>query len=836
MIRSFPRERLEGVNSSDGLASSEADRRRSVYGANEIIEEAPGGWRVLVRDTAKDPMIWFLFATSVLFAVISQWSETAILILAIAPLVGMDLYLHRRTQASTAGLRSSIAASASVMRDGVAVNLAASELVPGDLVLVKTGESFPADGVIIGGADIQADESTLTGESFPVHKQATQELPAACGENGLDTTHWGFAGTRLLMGEARQRIVYTGAETLYGGIVHSVVSDKHDRTPLQLEITNIVKILLAAAVVLCVILAGVRLQQGFGMVDALLSALTLAIAAIPEEFPLVFTFFLGVGVYRLAKRRALVRRAVVVENIGRITFICSDKTGTITEGRLHLSHVYPADGYSEDEVLRIAAFASRKDSGDPLDLAILGAGSRENVVAGRIATFPFTEQRRRETCVVGDGPGKLIAALKGAPETVLAACEMRDHDRERWKKKLDELASSAHKVIASATRSLSAADWPGDEPEGGFRFAGLLACEDPVRQGVPEAVRAATASGIHVIMVTGDHPATAAAVAREIGMGAGHPVVIEGDAFEDLVGASDIASLRKTDVIARAVPAQKYALVRALQSAGEIVAVTGDGVNDAPALQAADIGIAMGERGTRSACEVSAIVLLDDNFSTIVNAISEGRQLFRNLQMSFAYLLMVHIPLVISAALIPLAGHPLLYLPIHIVWLELIIHPTALLVFQELPPDTPLAWVRNKQVRPRFFGGSQWFIIACTGTAITVAVTLGYARSLGAGHDAEHARAMAMLVLIFAGLFITVILSRLRSRTARVTVVTSLMSAFVFIQTPWLSAFLHLAPLHFDDWLIAGVVGITVALPSVLLWRRPRTVHNAGRDQLKPCI
>jgi Ca2+-transporting ATPase len=313
-------------------------------------------------------------------------------------------------------------------------------------------------------------------------------------------------------------------------------------------------------------------------------------------------------------------------------------------------------------------------------------------------------------------------------------------------------------------------------------------------------------------------------------MGAGDPVVIEGNALEDLLDAGDLVSLRKTDVIARAVPAQKYALVRALQSAGEIVAVTGDGVNDVPALQAANVGIAMGQRGTRSAREVSAIILLDDNFSTIVSAISEGRQLFRNLQLSFAYLLMVHIPLVISAAIIPLSGHPLLYLPIHIVWLELIIHPTALLVFQEFPAATPLARLGRKHASPRFFDGRQWFIIACTGMAITTAVSLGYDRSLGAGHDAEHARAMAMLVLILSGASITAILSRLRSKSACVTVTAALISALIFIQTPCLSAYLHLRPLHFDDWMIAGIVGIAVALPSAWLWRRSRPVHNQGQD------
>jgi Ca2+-transporting ATPase len=826
MLKSFPILRLQGIAAGKGLTSGEVERRRGVYGANAIIEDLRGGWRELARDTARDPMIWFLFATSLLFAIVQEWNEALVLMLAIGPLVGMDLYLHRRTQASTASLRSGIAETAAALRNDAVVTVAASELVPGDLVLLGAGESFPADGLIVVAADAQVDESALTGESFPVRKQAFESRPQGRDEISADVIHWGFAGTRLLTGDVSLRIVYTGAETLYGGIARSVARGQHERTPLQTEIAGIVRTLLVAAAVLCAILAWVRLQQGFGMVDALLSALTLAIAAIPEEFPLVFTFFLGVGVYRLAKRRALVRRAVVVENIGRISFICSDKTGTITEGRLRLAHIHAAAGYQDRDVLNIAALASRPDSGDPLDQAVLEAAPPVTAPAQRVASFPFTEQRRCETAILAGDSGDFVAALKGAPETVFAACRLADSERASWQARLERLASGAHKVIACASRSLSTDDWSGQEPGHGYRLAGLLAFEDPVRAGVPGALHTAQAAGIHVLMMTGDHPATATAVARELGMGGGRPAVIDGDELDRLLEANDVQSLRTTDVVARTVPAQKFALVRTLQAAGEIVAVTGDGVNDAPALQAADIGISMGERGTRSAREASSIVLLDDDFSTIINAISEGRQLFRNLQLSFSYLLMVHIPLVISAAIIPLSGHPLLYLPIHIVWLELIIHPTALLAFQQFPAAAPLAAAWSTSGKPAFFGLKRWLIIAVAGIAVTLAVTLGYERSLGAGRDIEHARAMAMLVLIIASSTTTAMLSRLANQAARVTAALPPLSAFVMMQLPWSSDFLHLAPLHLDDWLIAAAVGFAVALPAALLWPPARATPH----------
>jgi Ca2+-transporting ATPase len=316
---------------------------------------------------------------------------------------------------------------------------------------------------------------------------------------------------------------------------------------------------------------------------------------------------------------------------------------------------------------------------------------------------------------------------------------------------------------------------------------------------------------IQVIMVTGDHRATASAVAREVGLGGADPLVLDADQMQERLAQGDSGFLREVSVIARAVPTQKLDLVRALQANGEIVAVTGDGVNDVPALQAADIGIAMGERGTRSAREVAAIVLLDDNFRSIVRAIAEGRQLFRNLQLSFQYLLMIHLPLVVTAALIPLAGYPLLYLPVHVVWLELIIHPTALLVFQDLPSDHRLA-PATRGVRLRFFTRIEWLTIAGVATLVTVGVTVTYLRSLGAGYDTEHARAMALVLLTVTSSAITAYLSRLRSHAARIMVVSTIALSVVLVQTPALATLLHLKPLHRDDWLMALGGGLLAAL------------------------
>lgn len=813
-LRSVPLERLDPERALDlGLTTAEVAERTARYGRNEILETVGGGWWPLLRETIKDPMLWFLLGTSALFAFVGDTTEAVILLIALVPFLGMDAYLHRRTHASIEGLSSRLATQAIVERDGSRLLVASTDLVPGDLVVVTAGEAFPADGLLVRGERLQSDESALTGEAFPVRKEPAASLPhREAGEAKVDGVHWGYAGTRLLTGEARVRIVYTGAETLYGQIVRSATRGVHARTPLQSAVANLVAVLIVLATIICLALAWVRYRQGHGLLDALLSAVTLAVAALPEEFPVVLTFFLGVGVYRLAKRQALVRRAVVVENIGRVSCICSDKTGTITEGRLLLAHELPNEGTSAQRLLTLAAAASRQETGDPMDIAILESLGKPPPWEV-LASFPFTEDRKCETGVVREN-GPLLAAVKGAPEVILARCAISTAERERWQSEIDQLAGSAHKVIACAWREFDP-DWPGGEPDRGFRMAGLLAFEDPIRSGVPEAMRDCRAAGIHVVMVTGDHPATAHAVARELGLGGESPRVIEGDELEARLARGEKAVLGHVDVIARAVPAQKLALVRTLQAGGEIVAVTGDGVNDVPALQAADIGIAMGERGTRTAREVAAIVLLDDNFSSIVRAIAEGRQLYTNLQLSFQYLLMIHLPLVVTAALIPLAGYPLLYLPVHIVWLELIIHPTALLVFQELPGGQRLARVKRLK-KLRFFSAAQWFTIALVGAAVTAVVTFSYLRSLGAGHDVEHARAMALVALTVASAGITANLSRLRGRAAQVMVAGTIALSLLLVQTPAIASALHLKPLHADDWALAIAGGLLASLLSAI--------------------
>ena len=818
---------------SAGLCAAEVNERRVRFGANAVIDEPVGHWLELLRDTARDPMIWLLIGTGILYALIGDRNEALVLFAAIVPVVGMDAWLHRRTRISTQGLRGRLASRTTVLRDGAASVIPAVELVPGDLVLLTAGESFPADGLIVRGEGLQVDESALTGESFPAHKMAFR----GAVDPAVDAIHWGLAGTRLLTGDAHLRVVTTGAETLYGEIVRTALAEKRGRTRLQQAIDRLVLMLVGVAAFLCVVLGVVRLQQGFGLADALLSAVTLAVAAIPEEFPVVFTFFLGVGVFRLAQRQALVRRAVAVEDIGRVSCLCFDKTGTLTEGRLHLAQQVAADAVTAPVLLHLASLASRAESQDPLDRAILqaaraaraaGAAGAAETASERLALFPFTEDRRRETVICrvasAGAAARVMAVCKGAPETILARCRLDPVQARHWLGRAEELAAE-HKVIACAWRDLDAGEFTGEEPDRDYRFAGLLAFADPVREGAADAVRRAHRAGMRLIMLTGDHPVNALAVARKVGIGGEDSVAVLGADVEKSILEKGTEFLHGLRIVARALPAQKLVLVRALQDAGEIVAVTGDGVNDVPALKAADVGIAMGESATQSAREAGAIVLLDDNLRTIVNAVAEGRQLFRNLRLSFAYLLIVHLPLVGMAALIPLLGYPLLFLPVHIVWLELIIHPTAMLAFQAPADVRHAADIRRRQAR--FFDAGDWAGIGAAGTLVAIALFMGFRWALESG-GVEHARAVALVALIVAGAGAAALLTGLATRAARLITGLTLASVVLFTQWRPAAAILGLQPLHAEDWLIGAAGGLLATAPAVLL----RWQVFAGRRQL----
>lgn len=819
-------ESIQGLSGGNqGLTPEQVQEQRSRFGENTIIEETGHRWVEVLKETFQDPMIWFLVGIGFVFYLVGQISESVTLFVAILPLTLMDSFLHWRTQASTESLRGNLSHQVKVLRGGSVVTLDAKELVPGDIVILSTGFFVPADGSLESAEGMQVDESVLTGEAFPIKKIPCDinlfEKSKTSEDVLLSPEVLLSAGTRVLTGEGRLRVLQTGASTTYGEIVRSVSRMPHERTPLQKGISDLVKVLIYISAAFCILLAGIRMYQGHGWLDAILSAATLAVAAIPEEFPVVFTFFLGVGIFRLAQRHALVRRAVSVENIGRVTQICTDKTGTITVGELSLTHFDVGDSADPKSLLIAATSASNPEGKDPVDIAIFKSAQAKGIVLEPvIQRFPFTEDRKKESALVKGHQGSRLY-VKGSPETILNLANLSEEKKIEWQKRVVRWAREGHKVLACAQKVIVGdVDSLQAEPQSDFDFIGLLAFEDPPRAEVPEAIQYAYNNEIRVLMITGDHPETAAAIARDVGLGGAELKVLSAEDFPEKFEKEYLDRhpdfLRSLDVVSRCQPLQKLYIVEALKKAGELVAVTGDGVNDVPALKAADVGIAMGSRGTRTAKEVSSIILADDNFKTIVAAIMEGRQLFANLKMAFEYLLLIHMPFVLTAAFVPLFGYPLIYLPAHIVWLELVIHPSAILAFQSK------ASVISRKSSQNFFSKKDQVWIIFGGALMAIVLGGLFIHDLDV-KGVEYARGKALVLLSLWSASLLVSFTHLKNRSAQVLAIGTVVFAIVVVQLSHYLQFLRISPLQVVDWMQNLLI---VFLVNLLMLGLRKTVSN----------
>lgn len=798
------------VVKNSGLTSEDSSILLNRYGKNEIIEDNSNTYWELILDTLKDPMIWFLLLVGSIFLVIGEYRDGFIILLSILPLLLMDAVLHFRTKASTSSLIGQLQTNVLVKRNDKFEMLDSRELVMGDIVKLAPDSVIPADGVWMYSENIQIDESALTGESLPIHKKKIADtfLNQKVQELVIDEENFSLAGTRMLSGEGELLILQTGKETEYSSIIESVTKVVHERTPLQNSILKLVSYLLLAAIVFCVALALVRLWQGHGWLDAFLSAATLAIAAIPEEFPVVFTFFLGIGVYRLAKKQALVRKAVSVENIGRINRICTDKTGTLTYGQLKLTHLHAHKNQNEKDLIWGSAHCAHAFDFDPIDSAIhlfkdhyfesLKFDHLEEV-----KLFPYTEDRKRE-CAIYLNKDKYQGFVKGAPETIFNLCSLSQEELIEIQALVKKLASEGHKVLAHARIDLKEFVNQELEPLHGWNLIGLLAFEDSPRKEILSAMNFCHQEKIKVTMITGDHPLTARAIAQEVHLSPNEIQVVSAEdcpeKFEEEWLMNNPDFLKNIHVIARCSPIQKLRVVKSLKKSGEIIAVTGDGVNDVPALKMADISISMGIRGSKSAKEMSHIILMDDNFSTIVSAIREGKQLFQNLRKSFVYLILFHIPFVLSAAIIPLLGFPVLYLPLGIVWLELIIHPSALFGF--LDDD----WQRENN--KAFFSAKDFFIMTCIGILFSLLLVLTYRKIVDPNivENVKHGRSLAMVMLTAWSSSLIWQLTTNKRLITYVIMGSTLLSAIFFTTVPLFQSIFYLSVLTPHEWLYSLVV------------------------------
>ncbi len=687
-----------------GLSSQEYEIALNQYGLNSRpTQKKPGAIKRLLK-IISEPMILLLFVAALAYLFLGDHLDTIILLISIIPILIMEFIQERRTDKAIEALDKIVVDFCRVFRDEKIQKTEIKYLVPGDLVYLNAGDKTPADGVLINSFGLLVDESMLTGESIVVSKNATENVKKITDENKL------FQGTLIAQGEGYLLVTDTGASTAYGKLGNLLEKIERLDTPLQKSIRKLVKGVAMVAIATSLIV-GLLIALKTSWINGVLGATTLAIALIPEEFPIVFSVFLIMGVWRMTKQKALIREMAMVETLGSTTVICTDKTGTLTEGKMALEEIfYQNKSYSKKDfknnqeilksLMKTVLLALEQVAADPIEVEAqsfaesLGIDTAKYFKEHRLLEDqPFESKSKMLHHLFRDEQMISTQYSAGAPESVIAVCKLSEIEKNNIHKKYEELSGNGYRVIAVARKNL---ETKIEIEKYDLEFVALLAMSDPPRNNINAAINTCQKAGIRVIMITGDNHLTAHNIAESIGL-KHNERIIQGHELENIADEKFSEIVRAHDIFTRVKPEQKFQIVEALQKQGEVVAMTGDGVNDAPALKKANIGIAMGEHGTEVARAAAGIVLLDDNFQTIVSAIAEGRRIYDNLRQAFVFLFSFHIPIVGMAILPLLLGEPLVFFPINVVFLELFCDPASVIGFER---DQARQGLMNEKPRP----------------------------------------------------------------------------------------------------------------------------------------
>jgi P-type Ca2+ transporter type 2C len=731
-----------------GLTADQARTLLTRDGHNELPQPRRRNVVRIFLEVMREPMLLLLAAAAVLYMLLGDLAEALVLCGSVVVVIALTLYQENKSERALQALSKLASPRAAVIRDGALTRIAARELVVGDVVMVAEGDRVPADARVTSNHDLLVDESILTGESIPVTKHTMQQGNASAVPGSADSPML-YSSTLIVAGHALAEVTATGARTEVGHIGRVLEDVVVERSPMQREIARAVIVFAAIGLGLCALVVGLYVALRGGWIDALLAGVTLAIANIPEELPVILSVFLAIGAWRLARHQVLTRRTSAIETLGAITVLCTDKTGTLTENRMAVAALWSSGGRwvaaagidkgpvpeALHELVRHAALASEVSPFDPMEKAIVALArasqpdTLEVVQRWRLAKeYPLSSEILAHTHVWdAHTQESFVVACKGAPESIAALCRLAPAKQSSLLADAAVLARDGLRVIAVAV-----ADYPmhphGDaglpvSPAGfEFRLLGLVGLADPIRAGVSTAVQEATAAGVRTIMLTGDYPVTAAAIARAAGFEDSQKAMLRGADLEASDDNALRASVANCNVFARVRPEQKLRLVEALKANGEVVAMTGDGVNDAIALKAAHVGIAMGARGSDVAREAASIVLLDDNFVSIVRAIRLGRTIYDNIERALHFVLAVHVPIAGTALLPLLVGGPLVLWPVHIVFLELVIDPACSLVFEQEPAETNVMQRPPRDPKRHILGMRTVFSSLLTGGAALAAV------------------------------------------------------------------------------------------------------------------
>jgi Ca2+-transporting ATPase len=822
-----------------GLSEADAALRLKAEGYNELPSSKKRSIFAIAKEVVSEPMFLLLVAGGAIYLILGDLQEALMLLGFVFIVMGITLYQERKTERALEALRDLSSPRALVIRDGVKKRIPGREVVRGDSIVLTEGDRVPADGVLTSCLNLSVDESLLTGESVPVRK-VSDDGPKAMLPPGGDDLSSVYSGTLVVQGFGIAEVQATGMNTEIGKIGKALKSIEQEQTRIQVETRKLVRTLAILGLSLFAVVVIVYGITRNDWLNGLLAGITLAMAMLPEEFPVVLTIFLALGAWRISQKRVLTRRVPAVETLGSATVLGVDKTGTLTMNRMTVKRI-TVNGESLDidkrrdalpesfhEIVEFGILASQTAPFDPMERALreLGTAALSGTEHIRdtwnlVREYPLTRKILAMSRVwKSPESGNYTVATKGAPETIFEICHLEGEQLRELSRQVNDMAKEGLRVIGIAKAYFTQREFPLEQHDFTFEFLGLVGLADPVRPGVAEAVKECYAAGIKIVMITGDYPVTAQNIAHQIGLRDADQVVTGSD-LEKMSPSELQERIKSVSVFARVVPEQKLLLVNAYKSNGEVVAMTGDGVNDAAALKSAHIGIAMGGRGTDVAREASALVLLDDDFSSIVEAVKMGRRIYDNLKKAMAYIFAIHVPIAGMSLLPVLFNWPLVLLPVHIVFLELIIDPACSIVFEAEKEEADVMRRPPRSLEEPLFSRQTITYSLLQGASVLFMVLAVYLIAMFRGLGEAEMRALSFTTLVVAnlGLILTnrswsrTVLSMFRMPNAALKWILGGAVIFlaIVLYVPFVKDLFHFSTLHFIDLLIclsAGIISI----------------------------
>lgn len=820
------------IKELQGLTSMQAEQLQEKYGKNELVAEKKEGFIHKILHVISEPMFLLLIAAAVIYFILGEPKDGAVMLVFVIGIISIEIIQEWKTDKTLNALKDLSAPHIKVLRDGIEKVINSSDLVPGDIMFIAEGIKVPADGIVLKASTLRVDESSLTGEAEGVWKVTTEETDTN------STDYWRrdycYAGTLVTQGTGTILVDKIGPATEYGKIGEHIVSAPDRPTPLEKQTGKLVKLCAGIAAVL---FALVGIVTYFNIpdhalkdriVESILSGITLAMAMIPEEFPVILTVFLSMGAWRLAKKHSLVRRLPSVETLGAVSVLCVDKTGTITMNKMAVRDTWSLTDDNK-RLSMVMGMGCEPDAYDPMEKAMIShcveqGISTDTLFGGELVKeYAFTD----ETKMMGhiwEKDGEIIVAAKGSPERILTICSLTDHERKTAENKILEMSKKGLRVIAVGELVLKSKDQiPDSLKECSLKLCGMVGLADPPRECVKEDIKTCTKAGVRVVMITGDNGITASSIAKQINMPNSHKI-ITGDELNEMSDEELRERVKDVSIFSRVIPEHKMRIVKAFKENGEVVAMTGDGVNDAPALKYADIGIAMGKRGSEVSREAADLILLDDNFSTIVDTIKDGRRIYDNIRKAIGYVFTIHIPIAFASLLAPFLGispASLLLLPLHVVLLELVIDPTCSIVLERQPAEHDIMERAPRDPKEKLLTARILIKSVLQGFIIFGASFGTYLVFLNQ-HPGNPplARTMGLSIILLANVLLVQVNSSntesaiksffriIKDKVMWVVSLGTIAGLILILYTP-LCSFLKLAPLSLNEFILA--VGIAVA-------------------------